>query len=575
MFRFGQRRTSLKTLLVTALVASTLSGLASPSKASPVYPIDPTLYTLTPTGNAWLDVPVSQRTYMFNRGMVEGTDWSSGDDVMRYLPSGQRCSYSSSDNLGFNGPAIYWTRVDGSTSDLVCTTDVTVDTQIERANIPIPFGFEINFGGESYDGGYLIPAGGLIFGPEEFTYSQSAAEAASRIKTSGISPLGADMKPYTIANDPATSSYIWTAQTMINGKQAFVSSWENVRAWYNALQRFSFQTVLINEGNGNFTTWFNYEKVESTNGASGYRAPALFANLVDGKVEQNEFKIYSTKGFESHFDICISAIDADGQLYSASTSPFVTQSWSEAVGSFMVKNSSTVKLFSDTSCSTPVLDDQFEGSKYLHIAMRNDEVLLGYESVLAGWFVWNDTDTSDLNLEVTEFFPNSKFVDLVDGGSKALISNSLNSKIPGRYIVGMVNGSTVGDSALDTSLGRPTTSLYPAPAAVTKPAAVTNGKKTITFTYGKGTLSKKQKLRIKKAVTASGKNARYEITGGVGDILNVTTKREKALAMKRANVVKAYLVKLGVKKSNITTKIRIYKPGVAPKTKILGKILTS
>jgi hypothetical protein len=43
------------------------------------------------------------------------------------------------------------------------------------------------------------------------------------------------------------------------------------------------------------------------------------------------------------------------------------------------------------------------------------------------------------------------------------------------------------------------------------------------------------------------------------------------MAKARAEKIKAYLMKLGVKKSNILTKIKIVNSGVTPKTNILAK----
>jgi hypothetical protein len=48
----------------------------------------------------------------------------------------------------------------------------------------------------------------------------------------------------------------------------------------------------------------------------------------------------------------------------------------------------------------------------------------------------------------------------------------------------------------------------------------------------------------------------------------------KALAKVRAEKVKAYLIRLGIKKSNISIKVKILESGITPKTKILAKYLT-
>ena len=91
----------------------------------------------------------------------------------------------------------------------------------------------------------------------------------------------------------------------------------------------------------------------------------------------------------------------------------------------------------------------------------------------------------------------------------------------------------------------------------------------IQFVSGATILSKAAKAGIKKSVKKAGTNANYVITGSAGAMAGVPNDFVKALAKKRAGVVKAYLVKLGVKKSHIKIKVKIVKSGITPKTKIL------
>jgi hypothetical protein len=55
----------------------------------------------------------------------------------------------------------------------------------------------------------------------------------------------------------------------------------------------------------------------------------------------------------------------------------------------------------------------------------------------------------------------------------------------------------------------------------------------------------------------------------------VTQSQVNRLAELRANVIKAYLVKLGVDNSNISIKIEITNQGIVPMTKISGEHLVS
>jgi hypothetical protein len=95
------------------------------------------------------------------------------------------------------------------------------------------------------------------------------------------------------------------------------------------------------------------------------------------------------------------------------------------------------------------------------------------------------------------------------------------------------------------------------------------------FSAGSSTMSQSGKTAIKKIVSKSGKDATYTITGVAGKVAGVTDAKVKALAKARAEKVKTYLIKLGVKKSNISIKIKILSPGITPKTKILAKYLTN
>jgi uncharacterized repeat protein (TIGR02543 family) len=109
--------------------------------------------------------------------------------------------------------------------------------------------------------------------------------------------------------------------------------------------------------------------------------------------------------------------------------------------------------------------------------------------------------------------------------------------------------------------------------------SVASAKVTITssvakFPSGTSTLTKDGKAAIKKLVIKSGKDATFAITGVTTKVIGVSDSRTKALAKARAKKVKAYLVKLGVNKSNISVEIKIVESGVIPKTKILAKHVT-
>ena len=105
--------------------------------------------------------------------------------------------------------------------------------------------------------------------------------------------------------------------------------------------------------------------------------------------------------------------------------------------------------------------------------------------------------------------------------------------------------------------------------------ATNNAKKSIKFSTSSLVLTKANKTAIKKLVKSSGKDASYVVTGTAGRLPGVTEAQVKNLAKLRANVVKTYLVKLGVKKSNIKVKAKVVNQGIVPKTKILTRYLDS
>ena len=125
----------------------------------------------------------------------------------------------------------------------------------------------------------------------------------------------------------------------------------------------------------------------------------------------------------------------------------------------------------------------------------------------------------------------------------------------------------------------PTTSNSPSPSPTPKPskssthipAPIKSSKvhlTTVQFAYSSLALSQDSKAGIRKLVKKAGKKTDYVITGSAGAVAGVPSFYVKTLAIKRAGVVKAYLVRLGVKKSNIKIKVKITQMRETPKTKI-------
>jgi uncharacterized repeat protein (TIGR02543 family) len=94
------------------------------------------------------------------------------------------------------------------------------------------------------------------------------------------------------------------------------------------------------------------------------------------------------------------------------------------------------------------------------------------------------------------------------------------------------------------------------------------------FSAGSSVITKSTESAIKKMVSKSGKSATFTVTGVATKVTGVPDSYVKGLAKARAEKVKAYLIKLGVKKSNISIKVKIVASGITPKTDILAKYVT-
>jgi outer membrane protein OmpA-like peptidoglycan-associated protein len=116
-------------------------------------------------------------------------------------------------------------------------------------------------------------------------------------------------------------------------------------------------------------------------------------------------------------------------------------------------------------------------------------------------------------------------------------------------------------------------SINSSAAAVTKSAS--NLDKSIRFSTSSKVLTQAHKNTLKKSFKASGRDATYVVTGNAGFLPGVTEAQVKKLARVRANIVRDYLVKLGVNRANITIKITTTNRGIVPKTKTLARVITS
>ena len=92
-----------------------------------------------------------------------------------------------------------------------------------------------------------------------------------------------------------------------------------------------------------------------------------------------------------------------------------------------------------------------------------------------------------------------------------------------------------------------------------------NGGISATFAAGSSVLSDAQKAEIKKTVASSGSDISFIVTGTAGKLPGVSDSKVLRLAKARAKAIKAYLVSLGVSKTNVTTQVKITEIGETPK----------
>ncbi len=151
------------------------------------------------------------------------------------------------------------------------------------------------------------------------------------------------------------------------------------------------------------------------------------------------------------------------------------------------------------------------------------------------------------------------------------IKSSINDGYPYLIEARLSTQPVVAPAPVPAEEGACTASLGKVSFAACSIKPTTGLSKSIQFSTGTSFLSKAHKTTIKKLVVASGKKVTYVVTGTAGFLPGVSEAQVKKLAMKRANIVKAYLLKLGVKKANITTNIKTTNRGIVPKTKILTR----
>ena len=380
--------------------------------------------SFTSQGQSWVNVPSANRIYLENFGS------SNRDDAnLRYVASGVSCTYNS---ISAIGPFLTPVDLNGSH----CTqSGVSYDPINDSTRLgALPIGFAINFFGTTYSSLWPSTNGGVYFDSPRIQYEDTLPHLAFSAESSVLFMLGAD-QVYR-----ANKSNFWMAQTTINSIPAFVLSWENFDTWGNANEKFSYQLVILDYGSGDFDAWFNYDSLSNFDNQFGYQSPYF---LVDAKNDVTANSNVVVGAYTNTLpSVCTYAFRH--LLGNPSNNPLSSGFY------FKLENNTarTISLWSDSGCSTP-----------LNFTSKNNEVTNGkafYEiyvddssrSIGIGWSTYNQTTKE---ISTTELVSNSSVSELIDGGSDQIITKSLNTTTPGRFIIGQRSGATTMNVNNDTA----------------------------------------------------------------------------------------------------------------------------
>ena len=231
-------------------------------------------------------------------------------------------------------------------------------------------------------------------------------------------------------------------------------SWENfsphdlnVNSLAAATELASFQIVILNKGGGDFDAYFNYDKITVAAGDSqGYSGPRFWIDLSkDVTVGSNVVNTTFTEGWAG----CTLA--EDEEIFSTNdnkTDITDTNLVTKTIDSrFYVKyeTASTLSFWEDSGCATTPInisalqDVDTSGNVYV------EYIPLSETDDLAASIGWATYTASPFSVSVNEIFPNISLDRLKDGGADELISQTINTSVPGRIVLGQRGGVTVGD----------------------------------------------------------------------------------------------------------------------------------
>lgn len=408
-----------RSVAVTAIVCAAVLLPATAAAANT--PPNP----FTPVGASWVDVGEADRVYF------EHFDSNDYDDyAIFYVGAGISCTVGA---VTATGPFLTAEEVDETDcvdGDLNPFDPIDTDARLGAT----PFGFDINFFGTTYNNAYPNTNGGISFDEPNTEYDETLAGLANSAETSGMYPLGADLfYAYEESN-------FWFAQTTVDGRSAVVFSWEG---FHNCCtsgedpENMSFQLVLIDVGGGDFDAWFNFESLVDFD--QGYDAPAVLINLRSGvTVGSNIFTADDVS------NVPAGCIEADYDFFGTPTDADLETALDDHDEYFRLEDAAarTVSLWQDDLCTIPsnstVLQDE-EADLVAYLQLDADGF---FEAIASGWSTYNQ-ETGEI--DATELLFNVDASTLLDSADNPLNERSLNTTVPGRFIIGQRDGGTVTD----------------------------------------------------------------------------------------------------------------------------------
>ncbi|MFZ4434284.1 MAG: hypothetical protein ACOYOQ_13920, partial [Microthrixaceae bacterium] len=331
------------------------------------------------------------------------------DTVFKEIPAGITC-----DGGNIVGPALVANEVsciDGSSAAFTPTK--------------IEFGFDINFYGNTVSGGWPNSNASFSFDRTVTAYDESIAKITGNRKTSGLY-LGAIDLDYL-----SSVSNLWIARTTVEGYPAFVVTWENLSGHAQTASDglLSVQAVIMDLGDGDFNAYLNTSEfaIEDTNGEYGYNRAVFLAALADAN-GTNVITVNTVAGFPDSSTCQAVNSEIFSKLETSDLTAFDNTAFYAKLQS---ATDSTLSLFSDSSCSTPLNVPAKDVGDYALIRISGDYAMP---------FGWGYYDVTTGFIGVVELFPNGDFQTLLNDGATPLINFSYNTTVPGRVLLGMRGG---------------------------------------------------------------------------------------------------------------------------------------